>query len=160
MQCCLQLFEFHIFPRATEECRKWQVDSTAYSFPFKETSLGKDYCWLRNLEPDISAMKQYAESGDCDFTFPDVPTPAEHTGHRDTMQNLPRMKTVIDYFAVRVFESKKEAYTHILKAVSVLYSALRSIIAGAPLFRVQVNTRLMSDIALTMKIGRSILQLY
>ena len=70
------------------------------------------------------------------------------------------MKAVIDDFAVRVFESKNEAYTNILKEVSGLYSALRGIIAGAPLLRVQVNIILLSDIALTMKIGRSIPQQY
>ena len=134
------------------------MDSTAYSLPYKEASLGKDDCWLRNLEPDISAMKQYAESGDCDFTCPDVPIPANYTGHSDTMQKLSRMKTVIDEFAVRVFESKKEAYTSILKEVSGIYSALRSINAGAPLLRVQVNSILLPDTAPTMKIGRSILK--
>ena len=60
---------FHIFPRTTEECQKLQMDSTAYGFSHKEASLGKDYCWLRNLEREISAMKLYAESGDCDFVF-------------------------------------------------------------------------------------------
>ena len=62
------------------------------------------------------------------------------------------------FFAIRVFESKKEAYTEILQEVSGFHSALRSIIGGAPLLRVQVNTLLLSDIALTMKIGRNILQ--
>ena len=51
-----------------------------------------------------------------------------------------RMKTVIDDFAIRVFDFKKKAYTDIFEEVSGLHSPLRSIIAGVPLLRVQVNT--------------------
>ena len=76
------------------------------------------------------------------------------------MQKFARMKTVIDAFAVRVFDSKNKAYTNILEEVSGLHSPLRSIIAGAPLLRVQVNTNLLTDIALTMMICRSILLQY
>ena len=105
-------------------------------------------------------MKMYAESGDCAFTFPDVATPAEYSGHRETMQKLARMKTVIDNFAIRVFDFKKRSCTDILEEVSGLHSPLRSIIAGAPLLRVQVNIILVNGIKLTMKVGRSILLQY
>ena len=99
----------------------------------------------------------YAESGDCVFTFPDVATPVEYSGHSETMQKLARMKTVIDSFAIRFFYAKKRAYTDILEEVSGLHSPLRGIIAGAPLLRVQVNTIRVNYITLTMKVGRSIL---
>ena len=151
---------FRIFPRTTEEFRNWQADSIASSFPHKEPRLGEDYCWLKSLEQEISAMNMYAESGDCVFTFPDVATPAEYSGHSETMQKLARTKTVIDNFAIRMFDFKKRAYTDILEQVSGLHSPLRSIIAGAPLLRVQVNPILLNGITLTMKVGRSILLQY
>ena len=102
----------------------------------------------------------YAVSGDCVFTFPEVATPAEYSGHSETMQKLARTKTVIDHFAIRVVDSKRRAYSDISEDISGLHSPLRSIIAGAPLLRVQVNTILLNDITLTMKVGRSILLQY
>ena len=152
---------FRIFPRTTEEFRKWQAeDSMASSFPHNEPRLGYDYCWLKSLEQEISAMNMYAESGDCVFTFPEVATPAEYSGHNESMQKLARMKTVIDHFAIRGFYFKRRAYSDIFGDISGLHSPLRSIIAGAPLLRVHVNTILLNDITLTMSVGRSILLQY
>ena len=55
---------------------------------------------------------------------------------------------------------KGEAYTKILQEVAGLYAAVRAFIGGRPLLRVRVNTLLLSDIELTMKVGRSVLSRY
>ena len=68
-------------------------------------------------------MKEYVQTGDCNLTFPEVPTPANYVDSDGTTQKLSRMKSVIDAFAIRVFESKKEAYTKILQEVSGLCSS-------------------------------------
>ena len=51
-------------------------------------------------------------------------------------------------------------YSDIFEGVSGLHSPFRSIVAGAPLLRVQVNTILLNDITLTLKVGRSIVLQY
>ena len=102
-------------------------------------------------------MKMYAETGDCIFTFPEVETPAEYSGHGESMKKFARTKAVVDQFANIMFDTKGRSYSVISEEISGLHSPLRSIIAGAPLLRVQVNTILLNDITLTMKMGRSIL---
>ena len=87
-------------------------------------------------------MKEYVQTWDCDFTFPEIPTPADDADSDDTTQELSRMKSVIDVFAIQVFESKKEAYTKIFQEVSGLYATVRGSIGGQLLLRVQVNTLL------------------
>ena len=128
----------------------------ASTFPHNEPRLGNDYLWLKSLEQEISAMNMCAESGDCIFTFPEVATPAEYRGHGEFINKLARMKAVIDQLAVRVFYIKKRLYSGMFEEMSGLHSPLQSIIAGASLLRVQINTILLNDITLTMKVGCSI----
>ena len=81
-------------------------------------------------------MKEYVQAGDYNFTFPEVPTPADDADSDDTTQKLSRTKSVIDVFAIRIFESKKDPYAKIFQEVSGLYAAVRGIHGGQPLLRV------------------------
>ena len=103
---------FRIFPRTTQEFREWQAeDSVASIYPHREPRLGDDYHCLKSLEQEISAMKMYAETGDCIFTFPEDKTPAEYSGHGESMKKLARTKAVVDQFAIRVVYIKRRAYS-------------------------------------------------
>ena len=58
-------------------------------------------------------MNGYVQTGDWSFDFDKVQTPADYANADDTMQKLSRIKSVIDVFATRVYESKGEAYAKI-----------------------------------------------
>ena len=53
-------------------------------------------------------MKEYVQTGDFDFDVAEVSTPVDYADSDDTAQKLSKTKSVIDVFANRVFESKKE----------------------------------------------------
>ena len=110
-----EAFPFFVSPRTNKECQDWQNDSKAFRLPYQEARIDRDDCWLRHLEVSISAMKEYVQTGDCEFYFAEVPTPAGYADSDDTSQKLSKFESVIDVFANRVSESKKEAYTNILR---------------------------------------------
>ena len=74
----------------------------------------------------------------------------------DRTKKLTRMQTVITEFTERLFRSKERAPQHILQDVSGIWSALRAITGGKLLGRVQLNTILLTEIDITMNVGRSI----
>ena len=105
-------------------------------------------------------MNEFVQPRHCSYNVDEVPSPADDANMDDTTQKLSNMKSVIDVFATRVSESKGEAYTNILQSFSGVYAAVQAVVGGQLLLRVQVNTLLLMDIELTMKVGRSVLSRY
>ena len=82
--------QFHVFLRNTKECREWQQSSSSHNFPYVELNLGRDCCWLRNIEESISAMDTFAQTGECMSSFYEVPILDAYADADDIIQKLSR----------------------------------------------------------------------